>query len=71
MPQHETETCPRCKKSFECKVGNITACQCSSVQISYEEKVYIESKYISCLCAQCLKDLQFEYKLYRNHIFRF
>lgn len=71
MPQHETKTCPRCARKFECKAGNIAACQCSKVSLTYEERVYIEGKHLDCLCEQCLQALQFEYKLYRNHIFRF
>ncbi|MES2004541.1 MAG: cysteine-rich CWC family protein [Bacteroidota bacterium] len=71
MPQHETRKCPRCTKNFECKVGNIAECQCSQVSLTHEERVFIEEKYIDCLCSQCLQTMQFQYKLYRNHIFRF
>jgi len=71
MAQHESKPCQRCKRSFECKVGNITECQCSQVTLTYEERVYVENKYQDCLCAQCLQSLQFEYRLYRNRIFRF
>lgn len=71
MPQHENKPCPRCNQTFECKVGNIAECQCSSVTLSYEERVFIEGKYTDCLCAECLQTLQFQYKLHRNHIFRF
>jgi hypothetical protein len=45
MPQHENKSCPRCNKTFECKVGNVLECQCSQIQLSYEEKVFIEDKY--------------------------
>ena len=69
--KHEIKHCPRCSKTFECKVGNIPACQCRAPKLSYEERVYIESKYTDCLCKNCLEALQFEYKLVRNHVFRF
>ena len=71
MATHETKPCPRCKRNFECKVGNIAECQCCQIQLSYEERVFIESKYTDCLCLQCLKTLQFQYTLYRNNIFKF
>jgi hypothetical protein len=68
MPQHETKKCPRCSKLFECKVGNIAACQCSKVLLTHQERVFIESKHLDCLCGACLQALQFEYKLRRNNI---
>jgi hypothetical protein len=71
MPAHETKKCPRCTRPFECKVGNIAECQCSQVQLSYEERAFIEEKYVDCLCGQCLQALQFQYRLHRNNIFKF
>lgn len=68
MPQHETKRCARCRRSFECKVGNIAECQCSTVTLTHEERVYIESTYQDCLCVACLQALQFEYKLHKHHI---
>jgi hypothetical protein len=70
MPQHENKKCPRCNRSFECKVGNIAECQCSKVNLSYEERVFIENKYLDCLCGQCLQALRFESKLHKNNIVR-
>jgi hypothetical protein len=71
MPQHETKKCARCTRDFECKLGNIAECQCTQVQLTHEERVYIEGKYLDCLCGQCLQALQFEYKLHRINVFRF
>lgn len=71
MPNHETKKCPRCARNFECKVGNIAECQCSQLQLTHEERVYIEDKFIDCLCGQCLETLRFHYQLHRNHIFKF
>ncbi len=71
MPLHETKQCARCSRNFECKVGNIAECQCTQVQLTYEERLFIEEKYTDCLCGQCLQTLQFQYKLYRNRIFKF
>jgi hypothetical protein len=71
MPQHETKKCPRCTRAFECKVGNIAECQCSKIALTHEERVFIESKYMDCLCWQCLQALRFEHKLHKSHMLRF
>jgi hypothetical protein len=63
MPQHENKVCNRCNKNFECKVGNVLECQCSQIQLSYEEKVYIEDKYADCLCIDCLHILKYQYQI--------
>jgi hypothetical protein len=70
MPQHETTKCPRCSRTFECKVGNIAECQCTAINLTHDERIFIESKHFDCLCGQCLQALQFEYKLHKNHINR-
>ncbi|MBK9484271.1 MAG: hypothetical protein IPO01_03325 [Chitinophagaceae bacterium] len=36
-------------------------CQCSVIQLSSEERVYVESKFEDCLCIDCLAALQNEY----------
>ena len=71
MPHHEYTYCPRCQKEFECKVGNILECQCSQVQLTYEERIYIEHKYADCLCKDCLQALQQEYDFLRKQHFKF
>ncbi len=58
MPQHETKSCPRCNNFFECKVGSIGLCQCSSIALTIEERSLIESKYQDCLCVNCLRDMK-------------
>ncbi|PWJ40852.1 cysteine-rich CWC family protein [Sediminitomix flava] len=60
MPSHETKKCLRCGAGFECKAGNITQCQCFTVQLTKEEMEYVSEKYDECLCASCLKALQEE-----------
>lgn len=45
MPTHEQKNCPRCNQLFECKVGDITHCQCSNVQLFLEVQLFIDSKY--------------------------
>jgi hypothetical protein len=69
MCQHETKSCPRCKQVFECKPGNITQCQCFGIQLTLEQKVYIEQRYNDCLCRDCLQYLQQELNLFKEKYF--
>lgn len=71
MCKHEDKYCPRCNIVFECKAGSIMQCQCSTIQLSLEERIYIESKFEDCLCADCLAALQKEYVLFKEkHIYK-
>jgi len=71
MCKHEEKYCPRCHAVFECKAGSIALCQCSAIQLSVEEQVYIESKFEDCLCINCLHALQKEYVIFKEkHIYR-
>ncbi|MEP7237061.1 MAG: cysteine-rich CWC family protein [Ferruginibacter sp.] len=71
MCKHEEKHCPRCNITFECKAGSIMQCQCSAIQLSLEERVYVESKYEDCLCVNCLHALQQEYVLFKEkHIYK-
>ena len=69
MPQHEIKTCPRCNTMFECKVGNITRCQCSIVELSIEERCFIEDRYSDCLCINCLSQLKTGLSFLKKNIF--
>ena len=71
MCKHEEKHCPRCNIVFECKAGSIMLCQCSAIQLSVEERVYVESKFEDCLCINCLRYLQNEYVLFKEkHIYK-
>ena len=71
MRKHEEKHCPRCNIVFECKAGSIMLCQCSAIQLSVEERVYVESKFEDCLCINCLRYLQNEYVLFKEkHIYK-
>ena len=52
--KHETKFCPRCKTSFECKVGDVVNCQCNTVNLSAETKLFMDGTDFDCLCASCL-----------------
>ena len=69
MPFHETKACPRCSAPFQCKVGAISHCDCSSVTLTLEEQAFIEGKYNDCLCLNCLKDLKNKYILFKEKYF--
>lgn len=71
MCKHEINKCPRCGHLFECKPGNITQCQCYSITLTEEQRVYIEQRYDDCLCGNCLEYLSNELSLFKErYIFR-
>ena len=53
--------CPRCKNDFECRVDDISQCQCSAVTLTDEERLYLSQHYNDCLCAKCMVELQSQY----------
>ena len=69
MCKHEQKTCPRCEKPFECKVGDVTHCQCYGIQLTIEEKAFIEERYSDCLCRHCLLELKQRYTLFKEKYF--
>ena len=56
--KHEVKNCSRCNTAFECKVGSITICQCTTVELTHEEIESIREKYNDCLCAECMKSFK-------------
>ncbi|OJJ19914.1 hypothetical protein BKI52_15665 [marine bacterium AO1-C] len=66
MPKHEDKHCPRCQTLFECKVGSINLCQCTTVTLTPEERAYIAKLYDDCLCANCMRALQQASKTQNN-----
>ena len=66
MPHHEQKSCPRCNRAFECKVGDITNCQCNGIHLSQSAMAFVETRYNDCLCAGCLTDLQNRYTLFKE-----
>ena len=61
MHKHEDKICGNCGIAFECKVGNITQCQCYEVCLSNEEQQYISKQFTGCICINCIKALRTEY----------
>ncbi|MEQ1796310.1 MAG: cysteine-rich CWC family protein [Lacibacter sp.] len=66
MCKHEQKNCPRCGGGFECKVNDITNCQCYGIELTVEEEAFISSNYSECLCRNCLQQLQQRYFLFRE-----
>jgi hypothetical protein len=66
MPFHKVKTCERCNNVFECKAGDIAHCQCSNIQLSVEERAFIEERYRDCLCAGCLINLKNRYSVFQE-----
>lgn len=67
MCEHEKKYCPRCNILFECKLGSILLCQCTSVPLNENERSYIREQFDDCLCAVCMNELKAEY---HNNLFK-
>ncbi len=61
MCEHEKKLCPHCHLLFECKVGSILLCQCTTVSLSDDERMYIKDYYDDCLCASCMLKFKDQY----------
>ena len=69
MCKHEEKSCPRCNAPFECKVGDITQCQCYGIKLTPEERTFIEDRYKDCLCRKCLEELKQRTILFKEKYF--
>lgn len=54
MIKHEIKTCPRCKNSFTCKVGDIINCQCTEVCLTEKTQQFLDKTNYDCLCKSCM-----------------
>ncbi|HKK63004.1 MAG TPA: cysteine-rich CWC family protein [Bacteroidales bacterium] len=54
------KNCPRCYCIFECRNDRIMECDCLSVPISADDRLYIGERYDGCLCLNCLQELKKE-----------
>lgn len=68
-PKHEIKLCARCGGDFECKVGDVTNCQCSEVKILPETYKFISTTHYDCLCKKCLEELNHLIKYRDSHPF--
>jgi Family of unknown function (DUF5522)/Cysteine-rich CWC len=58
MFDSQMKNCPRCNVVFECKVGDITNCQCGEVNISSEARKFLSKTTYDCLCQNCLQHFE-------------
>ena len=56
--KHEIIVCKRCGSHFECKVGDVSNCQCSNVLLSDVTRKYLDNTFYGCLCANCLTEIE-------------
>jgi hypothetical protein len=61
MAKHEIKDCPKCGGSFECKVGSVLQCECSTITVDAALQNYLKKKYDDCLCIRCLLQEQMEW----------
>ena len=54
MVKHEIKICERCQSSFECKVGDVANCQCSTVVVVEATHEFLAKTAYDCLCQNCL-----------------
>lgn len=63
------KTCSRCGVTFECKVNDVSNCQCSELTISKEAYELISKTHQDCLCKACLEQLNYMVKTGANKPF--
>ena len=51
--------CERCGVKFECKADDISNCNCFSIELSHLVQAELKEKYHDCLCADCLKRIEY------------
>lgn len=56
--KHEILVCKRCGSRFECKVGDVSNCQCSTISLSDVTRKFLDHTYFGCLCATCLTEME-------------
>ncbi len=69
MNKHEHKYCPRCNADFECKVGDIANCQCSTVSLTAETLSFLQSTHYGCLCKKCMAEIAQMVKFSQQHPF--
>lgn len=58
MSEDKQKYCPRCHSLFECKVGTILLCQCSTVSLDVRVQDYLYKNYKDCLCTSCMEEIK-------------
>ena len=58
----EYKNCQRCGSSFECKVDDITNCQCYGIDLSVDELNFVSKQFVDCVCLKCLIEIRAEFQ---------
>ncbi|MBP9185667.1 MAG: cysteine-rich CWC family protein [Bacteroidia bacterium] len=53
----KVEFCAKCNLQFFCNADNIIKCQCLQIKLCNEALNYIKNTYKSCLCLDCLTQI--------------
>lgn len=69
MQKHEEKYCPKCNGYFECRMGDVTNCQCSTVQLNQETVQFLSQTYFDCLCKNCLAKIDNDVKVSKKYNF--
>ena len=56
--KHEIRVCKRCGSRFECRVGDVSNCQCANISLSDATRKFLDNTYFGCLCANCLTEIE-------------
>ena len=69
ITKHEIIVCKRCGSRFECKVGDVSNCQCSTISLSDATRKFLDNNYFGCLCARCLTEIEDKVSLTKGKSF--
>ena len=58
MSKPEIKNCPKCGDTFECKVNDITNCQCYGVNLNEKQREFVKENYGDCICRKCLEEIK-------------
>ena len=58
MNKPEFKNCPKCGVSFECKVNDVTNCQCYGVNLNEKQRDFVKTNFGDCLCRKCLEEIK-------------
>lgn len=69
MTEPQIKICQRCQTSFDCRMNDITNCQCNSIVISEAGNDFLKKTKYDCLCKNCLSDINQLTEMAKNQVF--
>ena len=67
--KHEIKICEKCQSGFECRMGDISRCQCTEVVLSPMTQQFLVQTDHDCLCKNCLTTLNNRLAILENETF--